>query len=251
MFFEECSFNPDDDDDSKECSSLRKVTDVFRQQPMRTAYWVTSLWIGVLVYGAAVKIAARFARPYARLEFPFIILAVLVASLPQSLITRAVAHGMWPKLSVLELPWTVWYLQVALISLLITLGFLVARAWRARARPFDQAREARTEHGTPAQRLAALAPDVLALQMEDHYVRIHTNSGSLLVLMPLGQAIAVMSGKDGIRTHRSWWVAHAAVESVAGTPRSMSLILSNGLVAPVARSSVAALRVAGWLNDRG
>lgn len=49
------------------------------------------------------------------------------------------------------------------------------------------------------------------LEMEDHYVRVHTANGSALVLMRFGDAIAELDGTPGERVHRSWWVA-------AGTP---------------------------------
>jgi DNA-binding LytR/AlgR family response regulator len=91
-----------------------------------------------------------------------------------------------------------------------------------------------------------LADDVLALQMEDHYVRVHRPGGSELILMPLTRAIAAVTA-DGLRTHRSWRVARHAVVGVDGDARAMRLRLANGLVDPVARSAVTHLRAAGWL----
>lgn len=93
-----------------------------------------------------------------------------------------------------------------------------------------------------------LGGEVLALQMEDHYVRVHRPAGSELILMPLGRAIEAVEA-DGLRTHRSWWVAAHAVTAVEGNARSMRLRLSNGLVAPVARSAVTHLKAAGWIKD--
>ena len=52
----------------------------------------------------------------------------------------------------------------------------------------------------------------IALQGEDHYVRIHTALGSELVLMRLGDAIQELDGLEGERVHRSWWVARRAVD---------------------------------------
>jgi DNA-binding LytR/AlgR family response regulator len=95
---------------------------------------------------------------------------------------------------------------------------------------------------------SAFAHDVLALQMEDHYVRVHRASGSELVLLTLGRAIERVDTK-GLRTHRSWWVADHAVASVEGNARSMRLRLTNGVIVPVARSAVAQLRSAGWIGD--
>lgn len=93
-----------------------------------------------------------------------------------------------------------------------------------------------------------LGGDVLALQMEDHYVRVHRPAGTELILMPLGRAIEAMQ-VEGLRTHRSWWVASHAVAAVEGNARSMRPRLSNGVVAAVARSAVIHLKTAGWFVD--
>ena len=92
---------------------------------------------------------------------------------------------------------------------------------------------------------ATLADDVLALQMEDHYVRVHRLHGSELILMPLGRAIESMTAEE-LRTHRSWWVARHAIITVEGDARSMRL--RHGLIAPVARSAIAHLKAAGWIH---
>jgi DNA-binding LytR/AlgR family response regulator len=84
--------------------------------------------------------------------------------------------------------------------------------------------------------------------MEDHYVRVHTASGSHLVLATFGQAQAALEGAPGLRVHRSWWVADRAVAAAERDGRNLRLVLANGLTAPVARSSVAEVRAKGWLN---
>ena len=84
--------------------------------------------------------------------------------------------------------------------------------------------------------------------MEDHYVRAHTPHGSELILIPLRQAVDELAGVEGLRVHRSWWVARAAVEGAAEGGRNLRLRLRGGLTAPVARSAVAAVREAGWLR---
>ncbi|CAN7580620.1 LytTR family transcriptional regulator DNA-binding domain-containing protein [Phenylobacterium sp. LjRoot225] len=87
--------------------------------------------------------------------------------------------------------------------------------------------------------------------MEDHYVRVHTAGGSRLVLATFAQAIAAMGRTPGLRVHRSWWVADKAVDRAEAEGRNLRLILTNGVSAPVARSSVAAVREAGWLQRPG
>jgi hypothetical protein len=49
--------------------------------------------------------------------------------------------------------------------------------------------------------------NVICLQMEDHYLRVHHDAGSRLELMPLREAIRRYGRRDGLQVHRSWWVA--------------------------------------------
>jgi hypothetical protein len=89
--------------------------------------------------------------------------------------------------------------------------------------------------------------DVLALESEDHYVRVHGPRQSELLLMRLRDAIAEMDGHPGEQTHRSWWVAREAVSESVGTGRNREIILVNGARSPVARDSVERLRQSGFL----
>ena len=90
--------------------------------------------------------------------------------------------------------------------------------------------------------------DVIALQGEDHYVRVHTALGSELLLMRLSDAIDGLDGVAGERVQRSWWVARVAVGAVHVDGRRVSLTLTNGLDVPVSRDAATRLRRAGWLS---
>lgn len=85
---------------------------------------------------------------------------------------------------------------------------------------------------------SSFAGDILALESEDHYVRVHGPRGSELLLIRLRDAIAEMDGLPGEQTHRSWWVARDAVESVHSRGRGCEIKLVNGERALVARDSV-------------
>ena len=98
-----------------------------------------------------------------------------------------------------------------------------------------------------AQLPPELGSDVIALEMEDHYVRVHTALGSDLVLMRLRDAMAHLSDIDGRQIHRSWWVARLAIEDVKREGRNVRLVLAGGIEAPVARAQVSELKEAGWL----
>jgi hypothetical protein len=94
---------------------------------------------------------------------------------------------------------------------------------------------------------ADLGSAIIALEMEDHYLRVHTLLGSALVLMRLRDGIALLGDLEGMQVHRSWWVARTAVEEVVRDGRNIRLKLPRGLEAPVARANVAALRDARWI----
>jgi hypothetical protein len=86
-----------------------------------------------------------------------------------------------------------------------------------------------------------------AVQAEDHYLRVHTDRGSDLILLRLGDALAELAPLDGAQTHRSWWVARQAVRTVRRHDGRATLTLDGGLDVPVSRAHVAALRATGWL----
>lgn len=87
---------------------------------------------------------------------------------------------------------------------------------------------------------------IRAVQSEDHYLRVHTDRGSDLILMRLSDALAELEGLEGAQTHRSWWVAKDAVRGVSRGDGRATLTLEGGLEAPVSRRYARALREAGW-----
>ena len=89
--------------------------------------------------------------------------------------------------------------------------------------------------------------DLWAVEAEDHYLRLHTSLGQDLILMRLSDAVTELEGIEGARTHRSWWVARAAVTGVERADGRATLTLIDGAQAPVSRAYAKALREAGWL----
>jgi len=93
--------------------------------------------------------------------------------------------------------------------------------------------------------LSQMERDVVAVEAEDHYVRIHTESGSALVFMRFSDAIARLARVDGLRVHRSYWVRRCCVASVEAQGRGLMLTLSNGLRVPVSHGYKEVARQAG------
>ena len=92
-----------------------------------------------------------------------------------------------------------------------------------------------------------LGRNLLHLHMQDHYVEVHTDEGSDLLLLRFRDALREVEGIDGAQVHRSHWVARAALDGVERRNGRIVLRLVNGNRVPVSRSFAPALRDRGWL----
>lgn len=131
----------------------------------------------------------------------------------------------------------------------VTAAITAINVFLARAAPVQT--HAAVAGAEPARFLDRLPPrlrgaTIRAVQGEDHYLRIHTDRGSDLILMRLSDALAELEGLEGAQTHRSWWVAKDAVRDVDRGDGRAVLTLEGGLTAPVSRRYAKALREAGW-----
>ncbi|TWT03055.1 LytTR family DNA-binding domain-containing protein [Reyranella sp. CPCC 100927] len=93
-----------------------------------------------------------------------------------------------------------------------------------------------------------LGRDLLALEMEDHYARVHTALGSTLILLRLRDAVAELGESSGLQVHRSWWVAHGAVAQADREAGKLALVLRNGVRVPVSKTYRDAVKASGWLD---
>lgn len=88
-----------------------------------------------------------------------------------------------------------------------------------------------------------------AVEADDHYLRVHTDLGSDLVLMRIGDAAALLESLPGARVHRSWWVARDAVTGSRNINGNILLELAGGLAVPVSRTARRELAADGWFDD--
>lgn len=128
---------------------------------------------------------------------------------------------------------------------------VVGLAWLTRSALRPRAEAGPSPEVAPPAIRAKLAPRLararlVAVEAEDHYLRIRTEAGSELVLMRFGDALEALGAADGFRTHRSWWVARTAVQTASWKAGRGELILSDGSAAPVSRTYAAALRGTDW-----
>jgi hypothetical protein len=91
--------------------------------------------------------------------------------------------------------------------------------------------------------------EILCLQVEDHYIRVHGRSSSVMVLMRFTDALRGIDHLPGTQVHRSWWVAADAVTGLRRTGRTAQLTLSNGTSVPVSQPYLAyAIRTWGRME---
>lgn len=216
---------------------------------MRFAYWIPTMALGAGL-GASITIWSERTslfdrRPIAR---------VLAVTTLMTMAMTGVAYGMGilvfgPGSIQFSL---IFVFYVWLITMIVS---VISAILRARRTTLAAAPVPPLATAIPAIALTERLPEklrgatILALQGEDHYVRVHTDKGSDLILLRLSDAIAAMGATPGARTHRSWWVAKAAIKAVKRTNGRAALALLNDTEAPISRGYAAELREAGWLSE--
>lgn len=221
--------------------------------PVRYGYWVGLTLLNWLMVGTILAALGQW-RP--RLTPPLAGLAAgLLAAIP---LTFAVA---WLETYLRGLsapsPLTVirLYRDVALLAVAIVVpvhlvqGFALARPTPApdTAPPLPTS-VSDAEVATAATSSLPIPPGsrLLALSAEDHYLRVHSDQGSVLILRRLADAIAELPGDAGRQVHRSHWVAQTAVQRVERDGARLVVVLTNGLRIPVSRTYRLAVQESGW-----
>ena len=194
-------------------------------------------WTGMIVIGTAlaagllpggIRIGRRFGLPLGLSAA----LAIFITAAPIALVAALFSAWAWPK-EVGRMSPADWYIKTLLVEAFIVAGWVMLEQLR---------RGCGLPVPTAAGPPTVARSDVFCLQMEDHYVRIHTPRGSSIELMPMKAAIARYGRPDGLRVHRSWWIARDAIRNVQQEGRNWRLVLDGGLIVPVARNSIAQLR---------
>ncbi len=83
--------------------------------------------------------------------------------------------------------------------------------------------------------------------MADHYVEAFTTTGPDLVLVRFADAVAELEDADGMRVHRSYWVARGHVTGSERINGRTALCLTGGHKVPVSRTYLPTVRAAGLI----
>jgi hypothetical protein len=217
--------------------------------PQRLGYWITTMVLASLI-GAAVFLPPYLAGWLKTRPLVGSVIVALVMSAPLTVLVWFLGPQFFPDYLATDpkaLPG--YFPPVFLVSVIMT-------AINHLAADHAERRKAQVTHAAPAgaappKFLQRLPPklrggELYAVEAEDHYLRLHTSKGADLILMRLADAIAELDGLEGAQTHRSWWVAKAAVADARRADGRGVLTLKNGVEAPVSRSYAGSLRDAGW-----
>ena len=212
---------------------------------IRFPYWLILMVFGTLI----AQVTGRMLDRYASLNLWQTVVAMIAVTTPLICVMVWLAtagfnsdHRLDPaRLTHLVGPVLVITLAMAVLHVLIS-------GTPAQSHAF--APDVKTEPGTVFRERLPFKfrhAEIHALEAEDHYLRVHTAAGDTLILMRLYDAIRELDGIEGSQTHRSWWVARAAVTDTIRSNGRVSFTLKDGLSAPVSRGFAKALKTDGWL----
>ena len=210
--------------------------------PQRFLFWSITMVVGGGGFALVEPIIWGRRFEHVAAAFKIAITAALI-SIPVTLVLHF-------GLNQAPLDWywlTVQYGYVLVISLIITsASYLLKTASQARS----QSEPSANPVSGFLQRLPVKfhTAELYAISSEDHYLRVHTNLGEELILMRLADATRELDGADGLRVHRSWWVAKNGVTEEKRMDGRSFLVLTNGTEVPVSRSYRGDAKAAGLIR---
>ncbi len=217
----------------------------FGSYPPLSASVRYAFWIGMVFAGYASALVAEKLVPETSISRPDLRLGAvaLASALPLTFVAAWVIPLVRPGHAYQPLQLPALFGAVAAVQLAIT--FTLLRKSNVPLRPAPAQR--RDTSGSFPRALLSRLPsrlgdEIVALEAEDHYLRVHTARGSDLVLMRLSDAIAAIEPGLGLQVHRSWWVAQDAICEIIRSEQRSHLKLRNGLLVPVGRTYWAAVR---------
>jgi DNA-binding LytR/AlgR family response regulator len=217
--------------------------------PTATRY---AFWLGLTAAGAVAAVAADALLPAARLRAGLVRTGAvaLVSALPMTFVVAWAMSLVQPGRVFAPQQLPALFAAVAAVQLLVAYATTATplaagdadEPGRAPALPDEAAIPA----AFPSALLSRLPPeigsDIIALETEDHYLRVHAAGGSALILMRMADAVALLDPRLGAQVHRRWWVAEAAVAGVRTEGQKLFLRLTDKSLVPVGRTFAAAAR---------
>lgn len=203
----------------------------------RLAYWLVLVVLGYSIgYGANLA-AEHLAKPRApvwqrvAIAWPLTALGVLALVY----VLNGAALGYWAT----GRPLAVLALNIAAITLIVDVVFQIAHS----TAPLPDQQTVPLLDRLPLDKRAPL----VALSVEDHYVRVRTTKGEEMLLMRLADAMREVGGTPGLQVHRSHWIALGQVTGTTRKGDGALLAMTCGTEIPVSRANMPAIKEAGLL----
>ena len=216
----------------------------FRSQEAMTTGPRMLFWLGLVGTGYLLALAAaRLLGGRALHSLVRAITVTVLSALPQMFIVSWALVQIRPGrvISVANLP-MLFVSVVAVQAIIVMLATWISSRTAGGANPTVE--ETRQQvRGRLAQ---SLRGDLVALEAEDHYVRLHHQSGSTLILHRFSDALSEVDSAAGLQVHRGWWVANAAVAGTFMRDGKRWLMLRNGTEIPVSRTHLRRVIEKDW-----
>ena len=215
--------------------------------PTATRY---AFWLGLTLAGAVAAVAADAVLSATNLRAGLMRAAAvaLVSALPMTFVVAWTMSLLQPGRFFAPQQLPALFACVAAVQLLIVYATTgnPPTPDNAEAPPLPESAEELVPAVFPPALLSRLPPaigrDIIALETEDHYLRVHALGGSALILMRMADAVALLDPQLGTQVHRRWWVADAAVAGLLTDKQRLSLRLVDKTLVPVGRTFSAAIR---------
>lgn len=144
--------------------------------------------------------------------------------------------------------------QVTFLGALITLlelwrsGYILHAPKQTRKSTPETAMhlEASTIYATDLHPLLPIehaSAELVSMSMQDHYVEVTTTMGTELILMRFTDAMQKIGHVDGLRIHRSHWVAAGYIQDLHKAGHTAKVTLKDGRQLPVSRTYVDRVRL--------
>jgi DNA-binding LytR/AlgR family response regulator len=221
--------------------------------PRATRY---AFWLGLTLVGVAAALAADAVLPRSRLLHVHLIrtgAVALVSALPMTFVVAWTMSLVQPGRVFTPQQLPALFVAVAAVQLLVVYATRTSAPKAAGVEPPAAAAAVQKHESEPVSAatfptalLNKLPPeigrDIIALETEDHYLRVHAVGGSALILMRMADAVVMLDPQLGAQVHRRWWVAEGAVAGMRMDAQKLSLQLSDNSLVPVGRTFSAAVR---------
>ena len=235
----------------------------------RFSFWIGGILVGMIIHVPLYYGAAWIGIPNRVSAWVWVNLSAVIAALPMTFVINGIfatmlgatdldsMPGLYPYVLAISLP-------MQWVSYLTTDRLAAVTPINVRSIDNIAPAEAASPNVQPAEVLSGLVRSkvpaltarlparlgiaIICLEMEDHYVRVHTALGDAMIHMRMADASQELNGIEGMLVHSSYWVARAAITGWSRDGKTMTLNLSNGKSVPVARDRQPLVRAAGWLE---